>query len=133
MNAKHPAVYNCAKRQIIKDLTAPPPNIRTAILALAFIIEAVHLGNLPGFMVASNKRNNQDENTRRTGTREQLIRNNTFAWRVWGWSHRYRRINCLNVAFFYQDFARLEAESVDLLLRYGLTARQLLNLSAQRG
>lgn len=44
MHAEHPSVDDRAQREVVKDLAAPPPDVRAAVLALAFVVEAVDLG-----------------------------------------------------------------------------------------
>lgn len=55
MYAKHSAVYDGAQGEVVKHLAAPAPYIRGAVLALAFVVEAVDLCDLAGFVVSSNK------------------------------------------------------------------------------
>ena len=57
MHAEHATIHDRAKRKVVKDFAAPPPHIRRAVLALALVVEAVDLRNLPRFMVAADERN----------------------------------------------------------------------------
>jgi hypothetical protein len=52
MHAKHAPIHNCPQREIIKHITAIPPYIPTPILSLTLVIEAIHLGDLAGFVVS---------------------------------------------------------------------------------
>ena len=47
VHAEHPAVDDGAQRQVVEHLAAPPPHVAAAILALALVVEAVHLCDLP--------------------------------------------------------------------------------------
>lgn len=55
MHTKHPSIDDRPKREIVKHLTAPPPHVTTAVLPLAFVVEAIHLRNLPRLMVSSDE------------------------------------------------------------------------------
>lgn len=56
MHAKYTAIDDSSQRQVIEYLAAIPPDICRAVFSLAFVVEAVHLGDLPRFVVASDKR-----------------------------------------------------------------------------
>ena len=43
--------------QIVKDVGAVPPHIDGSILPQAFVVEAIHLSNLPALVISSDKRN----------------------------------------------------------------------------
>ena len=45
------------EREIVEEISKVSPHIRVAIFPQAFVIEAVHLGNLSRFMVAAEDRN----------------------------------------------------------------------------
>lgn len=47
MNTEHPAVNDRAEREVIKHFAAPAPDIAASVLALAFVVEPVHLRDLP--------------------------------------------------------------------------------------
>ena len=53
MQAEKLIFNNCRKREIIKELCKAFPDIGVTILSTTFVIEAVYLGNLPGFVIAS--------------------------------------------------------------------------------
>ena len=55
MYAEHPSIDDRSERKIVKHLTAPPPHVATPVLALAFIVEAIDLRNLAGFVVSADK------------------------------------------------------------------------------
>lgn len=52
MHAKHASVDNRPEREIVKHITAIPPHIPAPILSLTLVIEAIHLGDLAGFVVS---------------------------------------------------------------------------------
>lgn len=56
MHAKHTAVHNRTERHVVKHVAAVAPDVRTAILSCALVVEAVHLGNLPRLVVAPDER-----------------------------------------------------------------------------
>ena len=56
MHAKHLPVHNGRERQVVKNLAAPAPNVRRAILPLAFVEKTVDLCDLPRFVVAADER-----------------------------------------------------------------------------
>ena len=56
MHAKDSAVNHSSKREVVKDLATPPPDIAAPVLALALVVEAVHLRYLTRFMVATDER-----------------------------------------------------------------------------
>lgn len=56
MHAEHPAVDDRAEREVVEDLAAPAPDVAAAVLALAFVVEAVHLRDLAGLVVPPNQR-----------------------------------------------------------------------------
>jgi hypothetical protein len=43
MHAEHPPVDDRAQSEVVEDFAAPPPDVRAAVLALAFVVEAVDL------------------------------------------------------------------------------------------
>lgn len=47
------AVDNGCKSEEVKDLTAGLPDAGVAVFGLAFFVKAVHLGDLAGFVVAT--------------------------------------------------------------------------------
>jgi hypothetical protein len=55
MYTEHPSIHHRAQRQIIKQIAAIPPDIRRSKLALTLVVEAIDLGDLAGFVVASNQ------------------------------------------------------------------------------
>lgn len=46
------SVDDSGECEIIKDLTAPSPYVGAAVLAHALVVKAIHLGDLPGLVVA---------------------------------------------------------------------------------
>ena len=55
MHAEHLVVHDCAEGQVVKDLGAVAPYVDTAILAQTLIVKAVHLRDLPRFVVATDQ------------------------------------------------------------------------------
>lgn len=55
MDAKYSSVDNGSQSKIVEDLATPPPNVTTAIFALAFVVKAVYLCDLSGFVVSANE------------------------------------------------------------------------------
>ena len=55
MNAEHPPIDNSSESKIVEDFAAIPPDISRPIFSLAFIVKPVHLGDLPGLVVATYK------------------------------------------------------------------------------
>lgn len=55
VNTKHLSIDDCSERQVIEYFCAVFPGVGVAILAIDFIEESVHLGDLAAFMVASQK------------------------------------------------------------------------------
>ena len=53
MQTENLILNNSCKRQIVKQVSKELPYVRVAILAHAFVVEAVYLGDLSAFMVAS--------------------------------------------------------------------------------
>lgn len=51
MHAKHPPVHNRPQTQVIKHVTAIPPDVYAPVFALTFVVEAVDLGDLAGFVI----------------------------------------------------------------------------------
>ena len=56
MYAKHLPVHNGRERQVVENLATPTPNVRRAILPLAFVEETVDLCDLARFVVAADER-----------------------------------------------------------------------------
>jgi hypothetical protein len=56
VNAKYASVHDRTQGQIIKDLATPPPNVRTRILSLTFVVKAIDLGDLTGLVVSTDER-----------------------------------------------------------------------------
>lgn len=56
MNAQHSPVYQCRESKVIEDFRAVSPHICVAVFPLTFVVESVDLGDLPGFMIASEER-----------------------------------------------------------------------------
>jgi hypothetical protein len=56
MHAEHAPVNHSTKREVVKHLAAPSPDVAAPVLALAFVVKAVHLRDLPGLVVASDER-----------------------------------------------------------------------------
>lgn len=48
----HPITYGCNGEQV-KYTTAILPGVRVTVFAQAFVVEAVHFGDLPGLVVAA--------------------------------------------------------------------------------
>ena len=55
MKAKHTTIHDRAKNKVVEDFAAPPPDVAAPILALALVVEPVHLCYLPRFMVAADE------------------------------------------------------------------------------
>ena len=55
MNTEYLTVNNGAKNQEIENLAATLPDRSISVLLLAFFVKTINLGNLPGFVIASNK------------------------------------------------------------------------------
>ena len=53
MHAEDPTVDDRTEREIVEHLAAPAPDVGGAVLALAFVVEAIDLGDLAGFVVSS--------------------------------------------------------------------------------
>lgn len=51
MHAEHAAVHDRAEREVVEHLAAPPPHVAAPVLALALVVEAVHLRDLPRLVV----------------------------------------------------------------------------------
>ena len=56
MDAKDTAVDDGAEGEVIEHLAAPAPDVGRAVLALALVVEAVHLRDLARLVVAANER-----------------------------------------------------------------------------
>ena len=56
MNAENFVINNCGQRKVVEDLSAVAPDVDRTVLAKAFIIEAINLGNLTGLVVTANQR-----------------------------------------------------------------------------
>lgn len=52
MHAKHPPIHDRPQTEIIKYVATIPPDVDAPIFALTFVVEAVDLGDLAGFVVA---------------------------------------------------------------------------------
>jgi len=55
MDAEHPSVNDRTKGKVVEDLAAPPPNVAAPIFPLTLVIKSIHLGDLAGFMIASDE------------------------------------------------------------------------------
>jgi hypothetical protein len=55
VNTQHGAVDNGGQDEKVKHLTASLPHGSIAVLLLAFLVEAIYLGDLAGFMVAADE------------------------------------------------------------------------------
>ena len=53
MDTEYSTIYYSPEREIIEDFTTISPDIRGAIFSLAFVVEAVHLRDLPRFVVSA--------------------------------------------------------------------------------
>jgi len=51
MYAENPPIDDSTEREVVEHLAAPPPHIAAPVLALALVVETVHLGNLPRLVV----------------------------------------------------------------------------------
>jgi hypothetical protein len=51
MDAKDLPLDDCSQRKVIKRIVEIMPNIVIAILFCYFVVEAVYIGNVTGFMV----------------------------------------------------------------------------------
>lgn len=52
MDAKHSAVNDGGKVEVVKDLAAALPDVGIAVFALALVVKAVYLGDLSTLVVA---------------------------------------------------------------------------------
>lgn len=55
MHTKYPSIHDRPQSEVVKHLAAPPPHVTTAVLPLTFVVESIHLRNLPRFMVSSDE------------------------------------------------------------------------------
>lgn len=55
MHAKHATIDDRAKRQIIENLAAPPPDVAIPVFPLALVVKSINLRYLPGFVVPPNE------------------------------------------------------------------------------
>jgi hypothetical protein len=55
MDAKDAAVHDGTQREIIEDFAAPAPDVAAAVLALTFVVKAVHLRDLPRLVVSTDE------------------------------------------------------------------------------
>ena len=55
MYAEDFVLDNGREREVVEDLSAVSPNIDGAILPQTLVVEPVHLGDLPRFVVAANQ------------------------------------------------------------------------------
>ena len=53
--AAHLAIDDGREGEVVEDLGAVPPHGDRAVLAEALVVEAVHLGDLPGLVVPSDQ------------------------------------------------------------------------------
>lgn len=53
--AEHSSIYDCSKGQIVKYLATPSPDVTAPIFSLTFVVEAIYLGDLSGFVVATDE------------------------------------------------------------------------------
>jgi len=56
MHTQDPSIDDSGQRQVIEHFCAIPPGIGVAVLALALVVEAVDLGDLPALVVAAQQR-----------------------------------------------------------------------------
>jgi hypothetical protein len=56
VHAEHTTVDERSEREIVEDLTAPPPDVRRAVLPEALVVEAVNLRDLPALVVPPDER-----------------------------------------------------------------------------
>ena len=55
MHTEDAAVNDSTERKVVEDLATPAPYIRRAVLALALVVKAIHLSDLPALVVAANE------------------------------------------------------------------------------
>lgn len=55
VHTEHLSIDNGGQREEVEDLAAGFPDGGVSIFCLAFFVEAIDLGDLPGFVVSSNK------------------------------------------------------------------------------
>lgn len=55
MYTEYLAVHHASQAQVVKHLTAISPHTRAPKLAQALVVEAIHLRDLPRFVVAANE------------------------------------------------------------------------------
>lgn len=56
VHTEDPRVNDGSQRKVVEDLRTVAPHVNGAVLAQAFVVEAVDLGDLSGLVVASNQR-----------------------------------------------------------------------------
>lgn len=56
MHAKHPSIHDRPQTEMIKHITAIPPDVDAPVLALALVVEAVHLGDVPRLVIPADER-----------------------------------------------------------------------------
>ena len=52
MQTKHAILHQCRQWQVIEQVREETPDLRAAVLSEAFVVEAVYLGDLAGFVIA---------------------------------------------------------------------------------
>jgi len=150
MHTEHASVDNGAEREVVEDLAAVAPDVRGAVLALAFVVEAVHLRDLPRLVVAPDERDavwvphfvREQEEERLDGV-EASVHEVAHEEVVGVWTETTDfeelhhvpelavdvttncnwRIDDLDVRLLDQDFSSLQAKLLDLLLCNGLTSQ----------
>jgi hypothetical protein len=55
MHAKHPSIHHRPQTQIIKHITAVPPDIPRSVFPLTFVVETIDLGDLAGLVISPDK------------------------------------------------------------------------------
>ncbi len=156
MEAENCVVDNCSKGEVVKQLSEVDPDIGVTVLAQAFVVEAIDLGDLTDFMVASQDGNSVLE-ARLQGDEESHGLNGVVATvdiishekvvGIWRLSANFKELfqvmelpmdvsaNCdwrldgLYVRLVDENFFSLFTQSFDLLLRERNAVKELLDLS----
>ena len=77
MHAEHPPIHDGPQSEVVKHFAAPPPDVRGAVLALAFVVEAVDLGGAVSAVLGGRK--TRSNARRRNGDASQRTRLNRWA------------------------------------------------------
>mmetsp|Transcript_12300 Transcript_12300/g.35562 ORF Transcript_12300/g.35562 Transcript_12300/m.35562 type:complete len:288 (+) Transcript_12300:192-1055(+) len=156
MGAENLARDGCSEREVVEDLHEFEPDLGRPKFAEAFVVEAIHLSDLPRLVVAAEKAHPRGEAGLEEHHQSCTLHRVVPAVHIVAQENKVcvRRIPCdaeklqeviklavdishdghrcghrVHVLFFRQDFLGLGAEHPDLLLRQVLPALQAFNLS----